>query len=262
MSAAWRATFVPATFMAKPTSARRRAGASLVPSPMAATTCREGCTPSLRPSSVRKSSESMRPETRRCLSSGELRASTRRCGQTSSKLFWSNSLSRRTFSRNTPPVIAVYLCARAPLCASKSMPGRRMPHCLAMATAVARWSPVTMTMATPARRHCSIAGGTSGRMGSWMPTRPRKVRPVSTAKVFAVRPVRRWDSARASSPSQSGGASKSRKARATVRIAREEKASMAWAQASRRASPRGAAEPSSAASPAQSCRTSSLAPLT
>ena len=50
-----------------------------------------------------------------------------------------------------------------------------------MALAVTTWSPVIMTGLMPARRHCLTASRASGRGGSIMPTRPRKVRLFSSA---------------------------------------------------------------------------------
>ena len=45
-----------------------------------------------------------------------------------------------------------------------------------MARAVAAWSPVIMTVRTPAVRHVSTASRTSGRGGSIMPTMPTNTR--------------------------------------------------------------------------------------
>ena len=77
MSLASRAMAVPATPMAKPTSAARSAGASFVPSPVTATT-------SLR----RDRREALIPVTSANLSLGEDLASTLRLGQTASNLVW------------------------------------------------------------------------------------------------------------------------------------------------------------------------------
>ena len=57
----------------------------------------------------------------------------------------------------------------------------RIPSCLAMATAVSRWSPVIITARMPAVLHSAMAAFTSGRMGSIMPASPRKVRSCSRA---------------------------------------------------------------------------------
>ncbi len=75
MSEASLATSVPAMPMAKPTSAILRAGASLVPSPVTATTSRLGC-----------SLLSMMCFTRMYLSVGVIRARTFNLGQTVSNL--------------------------------------------------------------------------------------------------------------------------------------------------------------------------------
>mmetsp|Transcript_16662 Transcript_16662/g.65071 ORF Transcript_16662/g.65071 Transcript_16662/m.65071 type:complete len:281 (-) Transcript_16662:1748-2590(-) len=139
MSDASLAMSVPVIPIARPTWALRSAGASLAPSPVTATSC------FLRSRSRR---------TRRSLSSGLERASTWRLSRIGSS-------SSSDISRKTPP--------------SSTVPSVRMPHCRAMATAVSLWSPVTMRTMMPAFWQSFTALGTSGRSGSWMPVRPRKV---------------------------------------------------------------------------------------
>mmetsp|Transcript_797 Transcript_797/g.2170 ORF Transcript_797/g.2170 Transcript_797/m.2170 type:complete len:204 (-) Transcript_797:1212-1823(-) len=92
MSHASLAICVPEMPIAKPTSARLSAGASLVPSPVMATTWRSGkmVMPSWRWSSSHRSLsaktvERLRPLARVILSSGDDRAITRRYGQMRSK---------------------------------------------------------------------------------------------------------------------------------------------------------------------------------
>mmetsp|Transcript_39545 Transcript_39545/g.92568 ORF Transcript_39545/g.92568 Transcript_39545/m.92568 type:complete len:230 (+) Transcript_39545:173-862(+) len=161
ISAAFCATCVPVCPMAKPTSARLRAGASLVPSPVTATvwgTPMRDC---------------WMPVTRVSLSRGEERARTRRWGHILSNSAWSMvSSSLTTLSLKSIPV----MMQRSEAASSS---GVRMPHFLAMAAAVRGLSPVTIRTTMPAPLHVLIASGTSARTGSSRPTRPMRVRPCS-----------------------------------------------------------------------------------
>ena len=56
-----------------------------------------------------------------------------------------------------------------------------MPSSLAMAKAVSMWSPVIITTFMPAAWASATACPTSGRTGSIMPQRPRKVMSCSSA---------------------------------------------------------------------------------
>eukprot|EP01136_Pigoraptor_vietnamica_P010644 Opistho-1_new@48534 len=157
MSDASLATDVPAMPIAKPTSARLRAGPSFVPSPVTATTSRLALSRLL-----------IAPDTSVYLSFGDDRASTRRRGKISS-----NSCCRmlpslsRTLARNSGPSM------------TSSFPSLRMPHLRAIDRAVVTLSPVTMRTTIPACWHSWMARGTSGRTGSSMPTMHTRVRSVS-----------------------------------------------------------------------------------
>ena len=54
-------------------------------------------------------------------------------------------------------------------------PSSKMPSSRAMAVAVSTWSPVIIMGRMPALRHWAMASFTSGRTGSIIPARPRKV---------------------------------------------------------------------------------------
>ena len=138
MSAAFLVTSVPAMPMAMPISARRMPGASLMPSPVMATTSPAACSRS----------------TIRLLCRGVTRANTRVL-----RMRASNSLSGSASS-----------CA--PVNTSRSEAA--MPRREAMANAVSRWSPVIMTVRMPACAHSSTASRAPARGGSIMPHRPRK----------------------------------------------------------------------------------------
>mmetsp|Transcript_67068 Transcript_67068/g.112530 ORF Transcript_67068/g.112530 Transcript_67068/m.112530 type:complete len:442 (+) Transcript_67068:901-2226(+) len=140
MSDAPTATSVP-VFIAKPTSAIFRAGASLVPSPVTAT---------MSPSCIRQATSTN-------LSVGLLRASTRSFGMRLINL----SGSSIAIARNWAPSMT------SP--SSTAFSGERMPHFLAMATAVFLLSPVTIRTEMPAWKQLRTAAGTSCRMGSWIP---------------------------------------------------------------------------------------------
>ena len=134
MSEASLATSVPAMPMAKPTSASLSAGASLVPSPVTATT-----------SLLAEILELMMPCTRVNLSLGFDLASTPSCGQ-----IWSN------FSWSTFPSSSFTLLLNSsPSRTRKSeLPGSRMPHFTAIALAVATLSPVTILTDIPEKEMC------------------------------------------------------------------------------------------------------------
>mmetsp|Transcript_47982 Transcript_47982/g.108934 ORF Transcript_47982/g.108934 Transcript_47982/m.108934 type:complete len:249 (-) Transcript_47982:1724-2470(-) len=181
MSEASLATSVPEMPIAKPTSAARSAGPSLVPSPVTPTTspspsCLAASHSSRWPGRTRSrwvahdlpgccSSHAAWPDgkppfnrdTSKNLSSGLLRARTWSRGNTASSC-------AGDITRKSEPVMA-------------RPPSRKMPHSLAMATAVSRLSPVTMRTVMPARWHVLTASGTSGRSGSWIATSAAKQRP-------------------------------------------------------------------------------------
>mmetsp|Transcript_30056 Transcript_30056/g.70193 ORF Transcript_30056/g.70193 Transcript_30056/m.70193 type:complete len:210 (+) Transcript_30056:1012-1641(+) len=140
MSLASCATAVPAMPMLSPTSASLRAGASLVPSPVTATT----------------SPISLSLCTSTSLSRGLALASTWTPGRT---LLWAWGSS----ARNSPP--------------SMALPLVKMPASLAMLLAVMTLSPVTIRTVMPAFWHRRTAAGTSFRTGSWIPKTPMRVRP-------------------------------------------------------------------------------------
>ena len=158
MSPASLATSVPEP-MAKPTSAFFRAGESFTPSPVMPTT--------------RFSSWAMR--TRRLLSVGRARATTRRLG---SMAFSSSSL-----------LLAISAEVMATSEGSRSSPASR-----AMATAVSLRSPVTMTTWMPASWTSLMAGMTSLRTLSRMDSTHTRVRslPSGSPSVFAT-PSRRME---------------------------------------------------------------------
>ena len=54
-----------------------------------------------------------------------------------------------------------------------------------MAEAVTTWSPVIITGLIPAFRQVATAAFASGRGGSIMPTRPKRVRPFSSASLVS-----------------------------------------------------------------------------
>ncbi|KAH9407456.1 hypothetical protein TYRP_012275 [Tyrophagus putrescentiae] len=121
ISEASLATSVPAMPMAKPTSAFLRAGPSLVPSPVTATTSRFGF-----------NFDSMMCFTRMYLSEGEERASTLNRGQTLSKSSW----------RTSPLESRMRLLNSLPSSTKKSSPGRMMPHLVAIERAVFTFNPL------------------------------------------------------------------------------------------------------------------------
>ena len=140
------ATEVPVP-IESPTCAWLRAGASLVPSPVTATTapfCWSSCT-------------------RRCLSIGRARLITFRSSTRSSA---SSSLK----AANSTPVIRL----------RSESSGFHNPIWRAISVAVPGVSPVTIFTPIPADWHLPTASGTSGRMGSLMAKIPRKVIPPSS----------------------------------------------------------------------------------
>mmetsp|Transcript_27870 Transcript_27870/g.61129 ORF Transcript_27870/g.61129 Transcript_27870/m.61129 type:complete len:322 (-) Transcript_27870:1572-2537(-) len=165
MSAASLATSVPAMPMARPTSLSLRAGASLVPSPVTATT--SPCCFSML--------------TRVSLSSGEERARTLSLGS------WATSSSLSMFL-NVGPSMAM-----------KSVLGGRMPHSRAMWRAVWMLSPVTMRTVMPALWQVATASGTSGRTGSLIPTMASAVNSSSTWSEVSKKSAGRLGSSRGSS---------------------------------------------------------------
>ena len=146
ISAAPLATSVPVFPMAQPMSAAFRAGASLTPSPVMATTFPRFC----------------HAWTIRILCSGDTRANTANFSMSSSSTSWG-------IKSSSAPV-------------TDQSPGRAISSSLATAMAVARWSPVIITGRTPAIWHLATAARTSGRGGSIRPNRPRKVSPLSTIR--------------------------------------------------------------------------------
>ena len=149
ISAASLVASVPLMPMATPTSARFKAGASLTPSPVMATTSPLAC----------------RAVTRRSLCSGLVRA---------------NTTVSRTSSCSCPSVAA---SSSLPVTARPSL---LMPISRAMALAVPAWSPVIITTRMPACRQLRIASIASGRGGSMMPTRPRKTMSACTSSMARV----------------------------------------------------------------------------
>ncbi len=145
-SAAAVAAGVPRRPSAIPTSASRMAGASLAPSPVIATT---------RP---------MRwyAWTMRTLWWGLHRAMTSSVGSSSSS---SPSLS----SSISAPVHTFWSGSSLTVAA--------------MASAVAGWSPVSITVCTPAARSRAVAGAAEERTGSARATKPRNVRPATASSV-------------------------------------------------------------------------------
>ena len=139
MSPASRATSVPLP-MAKPTSASFRAGASLMPSPVMPAT----------------SPRSWAARTRRLLSDGSARATTRSFGR-----------AARSFSSLRRPSSSLV---------RMRSPSWAMPASMATARAVRRLSPVIMTVWMPALRTWATASRTPGRRGSRMASRPTSVR--------------------------------------------------------------------------------------
>ena len=122
-----------------------------------------------------------------------------------------------------------------------------------MARAVAAWSPVIMTVRTPAVRHVSTASRTSGRGGSIMPTMPTNTRSRSMSSASSGT----WGRARVakastrSASSESPSATASAWARSWSSMGRGPPSSMTKAQ--RGSSP--SSEPLTAAttSPSRSC---------
>lgn len=165
MAAAQRATSVPAIPIAKPTSAFFNAGASLVPSPVTATT----------------SPLSFKPVTRAYLSYGLDLASTNSLSLilSNDSAFWIVS-TLKLFPLATDQAtllaqshIAVLHCLHTtpPISYANSVPSitklssfyLMIPTSWAIALAVMTLSPVTILTLIPARWHLLIASGTSFR---------------------------------------------------------------------------------------------------
>mmetsp|Transcript_6521 Transcript_6521/g.7340 ORF Transcript_6521/g.7340 Transcript_6521/m.7340 type:complete len:207 (-) Transcript_6521:1826-2446(-) len=181
ISAASRAISVPAIPIANPTSAFFKAGASLVPSPVTATTF---------PSSLR-------PVTSVYLSSGRERARTSKCSTTLAN----SSLLATISSLIALPVLeALFLSLgqsqtlvlqslqmTPPTILSKSDPsmmvnsvclaGSVIPHSLAMALAVSLLSPVTILTLMPAVLHLATAPITASLRISLIPKTAMRVNP-------------------------------------------------------------------------------------
>ena len=145
MSLASLATEVPVP-IDRPTCAWFRAGASLVPSPVTATTAPFFCSSC----------------TRRCLSIGRARLIT----------FRSSTRSRASSSLNAANSVPVMRFRSVSV-------GCQRPICRAISVAVPGVSPVTIFTLMPADWHFFTASGTSGRIGSLMAKMPRNVMPPS-----------------------------------------------------------------------------------
>ena len=155
ISDASRATSVPAIPMENPTSANFKAGASLVPSPVTATT-----SPLFR-----------KVSTRIRLSSGDDRANTRNCGTIFLRSAGDNFL-------NLGPSINAYSLSKSS--------GVKMWHSFEMAFAVFKLSPVTIRTVTPACLHFNTAWATPGFNGSWIPTNASKTYFLSISLALAL----------------------------------------------------------------------------
>lgn len=177
MSAAYFATSVPVIPIAKPTSAFFRAGASLVPSPVTATTY----------------PLYLRPVTNAYLSSGLDLAKTLKLS-----FSLSNSSPFRIVStlnyfpvfycylrslehshlgvlqllQTTPPILFI---KSAPYIAMLPSPGFIIPISSAIALAVIKLSPVTILIVIPAILHFWIASGTSSLGTSLTPIIPNNI---------------------------------------------------------------------------------------
>ena len=177
IAAASLATCVPETPIANPTSAFFKAGASLVPSPVTATTC----------------FLSMSPVTRAYLSSGLDLARTERWGT-----IWSNLSPLRTVSTRISQFFSFasflflgqsqssvlhFLQTIPPISLMNSTPSMtmsfylKMLHSIAMALAVILLSPVTILTLIPACSHWRTAPGTSFLTMSLMPKMQSRVSP-------------------------------------------------------------------------------------
>ena len=230
------ATSVPVSPIAKPTSAAFSAAASLVPSPVTATTSR-------RPPLARLF---WIPVTRSNLCAGDARASTLSFGHRSSNA--SRSIApldgSRTDAQNASPVVAA--SSRRASSSSSST-----PHFRATAIAVGRLSPVTTMGRTPASEHRRMASGTSGRSGSSMPTAAMRVSPRSHASTSRL------------SSGDARGSKSGSKSRNATSITRIPSSDHRRATSRTNAASRGSCEtPSAARRVTHSGRTSSTLPLT
>lgn len=177
ISAAYFATYVPVIPIANPTSAFFKAGASLVPSPVTATTC----------------PLSLRPVTKAYLSSGLDLAKTLRFSLSLSNsspfamvstlkslpvfscYFESLAQSHfavRHFLQTTPPIS---LIKSIPYITILLSPGWIIPISQAIALAVIKLSPVTIRIVIPAILHFCIASGTYYLGTSLTPIIPRHI---------------------------------------------------------------------------------------
>ena len=177
IAAASLAISVPAIPIANPTSAFFKAGASLVPSPVTATTC----------------FLSMSPVTRAYLSSGLDLASTDSLGTISSNFAPFATVSTRTsqffsfavfLSRgHSHNSLLHFLHTIPPTSLMNSTPSitrspaRNIWHSEAIARAVILLSPVTIRTLIPAFSQSFTASGTSLRTISLIPSRQNKVSP-------------------------------------------------------------------------------------
>ena len=142
MSLASFATAVPSP-IESPTCAAFKAGASLVPSPVTATTAPRCCN----------------KRTRRCLSVGRARHMI-------FKSITRSKAVRSSIASKAGPEIQFL---------SVSV-GCQIPICRPISFAVPGVSPVTIFTAMPACKQCFTAAGTSGRTGSEIATMPKKVK--------------------------------------------------------------------------------------
>ena len=152
MSATFFVTSVPVMPMPTPMSALLMDGASLTPSPVIAT----------------MSPRFLNAFTICTLCAGDTRANTR-----------TRSSRSASASSDSPE-------SSSPVMHSSARDAS--PSCLPMANAVPAWSPVIITVFTPARRKVSTASSASGRIGSFIPTTPKKVRFLSASAKGSVCP--------------------------------------------------------------------------
>mmetsp|Transcript_43095 Transcript_43095/g.100409 ORF Transcript_43095/g.100409 Transcript_43095/m.100409 type:complete len:247 (-) Transcript_43095:69-809(-) len=199
-SLAFCVTAVPAMPIATPTSALFRAGASLTPSPVMATTCpadmREATIATLSDGHARAKQRARATRARSCSSDKKLGSwpsfgprwswmERRRvpvgCSQASASAFAASpvgttspcakiSEARREMRRCRKLVLRVapgsWSSLHRAVRSWGSSPSCSIPICFPIAAAVSRWSPVIITTWIPARRHFAMLGGTEARGGS------------------------------------------------------------------------------------------------
>lgn len=165
--AAYLAIQTPAIPMAKPISAFFKAGASLPPSPVMATTW-----PSC-----------LSPVANRYLSSGEERANTLSSLEIALNVSISPTWSlSQSLSSTSPPTASLnYLPVITTQCPDYPFSGLSYPYGImlasfAMATAVSKISPVTILTIIPACLHLLTASGIPFFSGSLMPANPKIIR--------------------------------------------------------------------------------------